>query len=91
MPGNADQHAPVLSILCCARRIHVLVDDLLPGGLGFAATDDHRRLLGAYQAWRLVLGGLLPTGGWRLQQGLQDSPMLVDPKPSGVHCAFPGS
>ena len=24
MPGNADKHAPVLSILCCARRIHVV-------------------------------------------------------------------
>ena len=24
MLGNADKHAPVLSILCCARRIHVL-------------------------------------------------------------------
>ena len=23
MPGNTDKHAPVLSILCCARRIHV--------------------------------------------------------------------
>ena len=23
MPGNADKHAPVLSILCCARRTHV--------------------------------------------------------------------
>ena len=23
MPGNADKHAPVLGILCCARRIHV--------------------------------------------------------------------
>ena len=29
MPGNADKHAPVLSILCCARRIHVLFE--LPG------------------------------------------------------------
>ena len=24
MPGNADKHAPVLGILCCARRTHVL-------------------------------------------------------------------
>ena len=23
MPGNTDKHAPVLSILCCARRTHV--------------------------------------------------------------------
>ena len=25
MPSNADKHAPVLSILCCARRIHVVM------------------------------------------------------------------
>ena len=24
MPGNADKRAPVLSILCCARRMHVV-------------------------------------------------------------------
>ena len=30
MPGNADKHAPGLSILCCARRIHVLKGLHLP-------------------------------------------------------------
>ena len=28
MLGNADKHAPVLSILCCARRIHVIVEQV---------------------------------------------------------------
>ena len=48
MPGNADKHAPVLSILCCARRIHVAPTPcgLNSVGLGVGVRDGGHNGLG---------------------------------------------
>ena len=54
MPGNADKHAPVLSILCCACRIHGM-----QGGLSLACFRLGCREFRRHPSHRRLSRGLL--------------------------------